>query len=403
MNRYSQQPPPKWWSPKLSPFWIRFWRPLRIRKQKQDQQIMQIDVRGLDHLRGAIDSGRGVMINPNHSGHADAHIMYHASDEFGLPFYFISAWQVFDQQSVIGQHILRWHGCFSIDREGADMKAFRQATEILQDRPNPLVVFPEGEVYHLNERTTPFREGAATIALSAAKRAKRPVVCMPTAIKYEYLDDPRPNLLKLMDRLEEKINWRPQPQLPLKERIYRFAEGAMALKEIEHLGHTERGPLPQRVEKLADFVLSQLEEKYEIAGGDRTLPERVKEVRRFALKQTHELPVGDPERTTYLINLEDIFFVTQLFSYPGNYVDENPTIERMAETLDKFEEDVLEVYSAEIRGRRKATVSFGEPITAEPSRDRKNAARDLTQAVEQGVQKLLDEIVIPKNRFGDGE
>ena len=101
----------------------------------------------------------------------------------------------FFQQSFIGQHILRWHGCFSVDREGTDMKAFRQATEVLQNSPHPLVIFPEGEVYHLNERTTPFREGAAAIALSAAKRAKRDVVCVPCAIKYEYLEDPRPNLL----------------------------------------------------------------------------------------------------------------------------------------------------------------------------------------------------------------
>ena len=43
--------------------------------------------------------------------------------------------------------------------------AFRQAVEILQSRPNPLVIFPEGEVYHLNQRITPFREGPAAMAL----------------------------------------------------------------------------------------------------------------------------------------------------------------------------------------------------------------------------------------------
>ena len=282
------------------------------------------------------------------------------------------------------------------------MKALRQATEILKDSSHPLVIFPEGEVYHLNERTTPFREGAATIALLAAKRAERDVVCVPCAIKYEYLDDPRPNLLKLMDRLEEGIFWRPQRHLPLETRIYRFAEGAMALKEIEHLGSTSSGPLPERIEALADHILRRLEERYEIRTKDQTLPERVKEVRRHALDQTHELAEEDPDRQQYEIDLEDIFLVTQLFSYPGDYVGESPTIERMAETLDKFEEDVLNVYTADIRGDRKATVSFGEPIIAKPGRDRKNAAHDLTQAVEQGVQRLLDEIEIPKNRFGDG-
>ncbi len=402
MNHYAQQQPPKWWSPNLSPFWIRFWRPLRLRKQKREQKVMEIEVRGLENLQGALDAGCGIMLNPNHSGHADAHAMYAASDAAGVPFYFMSAWQVFHQQSWIGEQIMRWHGCFSIDREGTDMKAFRQATEILQNSPNPLVVFPEGEVYHLNERTTPFREGAATIALSAAKRAKRDVVCIPCGIKYEYLEDPRPNLLKLMDQLESKIFWRPQPDLPLHKRIYRFAEGAMALKELEHLGHTCSGPLPERLEALADQILRKLEAHYEEDGEAGTLPERVKEVRRHALEGWRESENDPAARQRYQHDLDDIFLVTQLFSYPGDYVDEKPTIERMAETLDKFEEDVLDRYTASIRGERKITVSLGEPIQAVPSRDRKNAAQNLTQQVEQGVQSLLDGIEIPKNRFGDG-
>jgi len=40
--------------------------------------------------------------------------------------------------------------------------------------------------------------------------------------------------------------------------------------------------------------------------------------------------------------MDDLFFVIQLYSYPGDYVAERPVIERIAETLDKFEEDVLQ-------------------------------------------------------------
>ncbi|REJ70125.1 MAG: 1-acyl-sn-glycerol-3-phosphate acyltransferase [Planctomycetota bacterium] len=402
MNRYAQQTPPKWWSPKLNPFWIRLWRPLRRRRQIAEQQLMEIEVRGLEQVREPLAAGCGLMINANHSGHADAHIMYHAADEIGTPFYFMTAWQVFSQQGWIGQQILRWHGCFSVDREGSDMKAFRQATDILQNEPEPLVIFPEGEVYHLNERITPFREGAATVALSAAKRAKRDVLVVPCAIKYQYLADPRPKLLELMDRLESQIFWRPQPNLPLFERIYRFAEGAMALKELEHLGHTSSGPLPERIAALADHVLGKLEASYQLENEGRTVPERVKELRRHAMERRENCDGDVAARQQCEHDLDDLFLVVQLFSYPGDYVNERPTIERMAETLDKFEEDVLGVYSAGIRGQRKATVCFGEPIPAEPSRDRKHAAHNLTQQVEQSVQRLLDGIEIPAGRFGEG-
>ena len=59
------------------------------------------------------------------------------------------------------------------------MQAFRQAVAILKEKTNPLVIFPEGEVYHINERVTPFCEGPVAIALTASKKADRPVACIP--------------------------------------------------------------------------------------------------------------------------------------------------------------------------------------------------------------------------------
>jgi len=109
-----------------------------------------VEIRGLDHLRTANSSGQDVLLTPNHSGHADAYIMYDVADKLGKPFYFMTAWQFFQQQSTLGQWMLQHHGCFSIDREGTDLKAFRQATEILEQGRSPLVIFPEGEVYHIN-------------------------------------------------------------------------------------------------------------------------------------------------------------------------------------------------------------------------------------------------------------
>ena len=113
-------------------------------------------------------------------------------------------------------------------------------------------------MYHINERITPFRQGAAAVALAAARRAKRPVACVPCGIKYQYVDDPTDKLLKLMDSLEQEIFWRPRPDLPLHERIYRFAEGAMALKELEYLRpHVCRARCPRGSIALARHILGQ--------------------------------------------------------------------------------------------------------------------------------------------------
>ena len=304
----------------------------------------------------------------------------------------MAMWQVFATNGFIARWVLRRHGVFSIDREGKDMAAFKLAVSILQERKNPLVIFPEGEVYHCSERVTPFREGAAMIAVTAAKRAKRPVVCVPTAIRFQYVDDPTPQLEQLMDELEQRIFWRPQHQLPLEQRIYRFADAILALKETEILGRAGAGELPQRIDALANEILRGLEDQLHVKSCEGTIPERVKEVRRLTIEMIDETAADDAAESERLNQiLDDVFLVTQLFSYPGDYVAERPSIERLAETLDKFEEDVLERFTASIRGSRRAVIRFDEPVLVEPGRDRRAAARYLTDTLESRIQSMLDE------------
>jgi 1-acyl-sn-glycerol-3-phosphate acyltransferase len=197
--------------------------------QYKGQRIMDVEIRGLENLKKATAQDAGVMITPNHSGHCDPILVYRAAEAIKNPFYFMCAWQVFNKSSHFKRLMFRTHGCFSVDREGTDMRAFRRAMEILQTKPNPLVIFPEGEVYHLNDRITPFRDGAAAIALTALKRSERPILVVPCAIKYIYTSDPTSELVELMNRLEKQILWRPTPHLPLPDRIYRFAQGLLSL------------------------------------------------------------------------------------------------------------------------------------------------------------------------------
>ena len=391
MNRQPYEKPPRWWGPKMSPGWIRFWRPFRKRTQLKKHRLLEVEVRGKEHVQTAVDRGQGVLITPNHASHADCHSLYAAADELGFPVYVMIAWQVFARDGWLRSHLLRHHGGFSIDREGTDLSAIRQAKEILQSYQHPLFIFPEGDVYHCNGRITPFREGPAAIALMAAKKADRPVVCIPCGMKYSYLEDPTSELLELMDELELAIMWRPRPDLPLSERIYRFAEGLLSLKEIEYLGHSRTGSVPDRIREFIDSLLDLLETRYGVDRANASVPERVKALRQNAIKQMQDLAEEDPGRKQFEQDLDDLFLVVQAFSYPGNYVAEEPSIERMAETLDKFEEDVLGYATARIRGTRRVTVTFGEPIPVEPQRGKKEAAAALTRTMEQRVQALLDE------------
>jgi hypothetical protein len=48
----------------------------------------------------------------------------------------------------------------------------------------------------------------------------------------------------------------------------------------------------------------------------------------------------------------------------GSNVSAKPTVERMAETIEKYEEDLEGV--GKPKGHRKATVQLGEPINMKP-------------------------------------
>ena len=389
MNRTHYQKPPCWYPPRLNPLMMKLWRPMRRYYQLRVQRLMEIDVRGSHLVAPLIKDNAGILITPNHSCHADATVLYAASDELGVPFYVMAGWQVLHFSSFMKRMILRHHGVFSVDREGTDLAALRQARTVLEEEPNPLVIFPEGEVYHINERVTPFREGPSSIALMAARKTDRPIYCVPCAMSYRYTKDPTPELLELMDELETAVYWRPKPQLDLAERVYQLAEAALALKEIEFCGKTSRGRVPERVANLIEAILAPIESRYGLEQTSLTVPERVKGVRNQAIKSLEKLEESDPARENWLNDLDDVFLVIQAYSYPGDYVAEKPTIERVAETLDKFEEDMLRE-SATIRGERKATIVFGEPIRV-PAQKGVMSGEQLTSQLEQEVQRLLDE------------
>jgi len=353
--------------------------------------VQEVELRGVDHLREALRDEQGVLLTPNHPGSADPFVLYDLADDAGCPLHFMAAWELFHDCRRYTRWILQRHGVFSVDREGTDLNAFRQAVEILKTGRPPLVIFPEGEVYHINDRITPFREGPAVIAVTAAKKGNRPIAALPTAIKYYYLEDPTPGLQTVMEQLERQLLWRPRTDLSLADRIYRFAEAALGLKELEFTGTTSTTPLPQRVQNLREFVLSSIENRLELSAENKSVPERIKAVRQRIRTDLENLTLDDPLRMQRQRDQDDVFFCVQLFSYPGDYVEESPSLERIAETIDKFAEDVLGQRRASVCAPRKVIVSVGEPIVVDGG-DRKSAGPKLTRRLEQSVQQLLDDM-----------
>ena len=177
------------------------WRKKALQKQK----IAEIRVEGIDHLSESLKKGHGVLMTPNHSFHYDSYCLLEAADRLSTPFYFMTAWQVFAVSGWFTRNSMQRCGCFSVDREGTDVLSMKTAVDIIQNRAHPLVIFPEGDVYHSNDRITPFRDGAAAMALMAARKSERNIVIIPVAIKRWYTEDPMPSLFFFFLRLEQRL------------------------------------------------------------------------------------------------------------------------------------------------------------------------------------------------------
>jgi hypothetical protein len=63
-------------------------------------------------------------------------------------------------------------------------------------------------------------------------------------------------------------------------------------------------------------------------------------------------------------------------------------MERIAETIDKMEEDVLQTKTASIRCRRSATIEFGAALEV-PTIKSRDATSRLTEAIESCVRELI--------------
>ena len=303
----------------------------------------------------------------------------------------MAAWEAFRGHWGLDGWLLARMGAFSVDREGVDRRSVRQATDLLATG-NALVVFPEDEIHHLNQRLKPLLDGIAFMAMTAQREVEKAdsetrVWILPAAIQYSLAEDSEEiekSLDAAMTRLEAPMVWIKSPRgAPLGERLVRFGEILLTLTEKEKLGRSREGEgdLAARVAHLNDGTRTK---------STKSLPLRVQALRRCLLEVWSDASAEDEGRAKPRDALDDVQLALQLSSYPGDYITEKPTPERMAETVEKFEEDIFG-FTRSI-GRRRARVLFGQPLDmkAERSAGRpRSVIAGVTDRLEQDIQELM--------------
>ena len=361
---------------------------------RKEHGVVRHECRNLDLLRSSIDAGHGIVLTPNHPRTADPIAMYHLCRETPVSMYTMASWHLFNQ-SWFTTFMIRLMGAFSVNREGLDRKAVDYAIDVLVKGERPLLIFPSGSTSRINDRLMAFMEGPAFIARTAAKRRAKEgdgkVVAHPIAIKYFYEGDIDKACGPVLDAIEHRLSWTPSPDMPLIDRIIRVGNALLTLKELQYDVHPNMQlTLRQRQDNMVNHLLHPLEQEWlgdEQTGGIQT---RVKALRMKIFPEMTKNEVDADERKRRWHHLERTYLAQQIDCYPDNYVKELPSIDRILETVEKFEEDLFD--KCRIHGQLKVVLDVCEAIEVSPKRVKGVTTDPLIAAIRESLYAKLESL-----------
>jgi 1-acyl-sn-glycerol-3-phosphate acyltransferase len=374
---YTFRPPkPKGWFRPIGLWGNKFFLERKYR-------INTIDAQGFERVKELSAAGHSVLVAPNHADHSDPNVMVGLIARHGMSSHFMAAREVFEVGKAAAW-ALQSMGVFSVDRDGPDLSAIKTAISLLEKSSDPLVIYPEGEIYHHHERLDPLHEGVASILLKAAARLNggREAYLVPVGIRFRHDSSVEATFSDRLSKLEDRIGWTPKPSMQVDDRILRLGTGLLGLKEMEFLA------------EVCENLLSDVEGRLGRDAKALTAPERVR-AQRYRIRKRLLDEEKQPtfiEREGLLDDLDRVFTALQAHSYIGDYFLAERTLDRRAETIMKLEEDLLGFPN--YPSPRTARVIAGEPIAvskmlAAGELPAKGGAAPLTALLEERLAGLM--------------
>ena len=352
------------------------------------------EIRGAELLKESMAAGHAVLITPNHPRTADPVALGLLSRAAKCHLYAMASWHLF-QHGWLQSQIIRLMGAFSVNREGVDRQSINVAIDLLAQGKRPLVIFPEGATSRTADYLHALLDGVAFIARAAAKKRSKTeqhgkVVVHPIGMKYLY----RGNLAKTADdvltSIEQRLSWQPQRQLDLLSRVAKVGMGLLSLKEIEYFGQTQTGTLAERLQKLIDRLLKPLEQRWLGAAQEGTTVPRVRTLRTKILPDMVAGKVDATEKQRRWRDLADLYLAQQLSSYPPEYLTTRLSVDRVLETIEKFEEDLTD--RSRTHGKLKVIMQVAPAIEVSSERDRKAPIDPLMVQIQQSLQGMMEKL-----------
>ena len=343
--------------------------------------------------------GARVLLLPNHSTHSDPQIMVETCRQIGLWAFFMAAYDVFERDAKVAW-VMQRMGAFSVDRDASDRQSLKEAVRSVIDGRYALTIFPEGNVYFMNDRVTPFLDGPAYIAMKAQQdlKAAGRIFAVPVSIKVTHVTDARSRLREILTEMAAALEVKIDVSGDIVADVHRVGI-AMVRRNLTMRGFLPPNPnyddLPGLLRASTELILGKLEHKIGItpkAGAG--LMDRIRSARR-EIHKVRTSAAREIDHSVAATWADEAILAFRILSYAGDYLSEKPTLDRVGETIEKMREDL---YSRDFPpyAERIARVRLGEPIdVSEPlaaAAKPREAMAGLTEDFEKGVQAGLDEL-----------
>jgi len=357
---------------------------------------------------------RRVLFIINHSTHSDPEITVEMHRRLGVRSLFMAAYDVFLRHPVAAW-VMQRGGAFSVDRDVADKQAMAQAIKTLHDGHYALTIFPQGNVYLMNDKIALFLEGAAYFALQAqaALSDEAPdaeeILAIPVSFKTTHMTDQRKTLRAMIAQISATTGVPVTWDGDLAQELKRIGTQLLA-RHLRQRGYdlpgAEGKELPDILEQGAEIIIQGIEKKMDMKARARdSLLDRLRRIRR-SIHRIRTDPDKEPDHAVAASWADEAILAMRVLAYVQVYLAENPTLDRVGERVESVMEDLYSRATPPY-GDRCVRIRFGDPIGLTQyvetfKRKARRATTTLTQTWEDAVQEGIDWLN-QHNRYPGGE
>ena len=367
--------------------------------------IEQRDLEVLQHLPPC----SGVILAPNHADETDFKVCLVLSRRCGRRFLFMMNREAFDEGFGIAGWWLQRLGAFSVERGGKSEGAKRYAIEMVKRGQEVLVIFPEGEIFYLNDLVQPFKSGAVEIGMKAVVESQRTetdlaVYLIPLAIKYSYRKQIRHILERRIRRMEQYLLLR-KSGLSFQVRMEHILAVLLHRQELAHdlkPASDRLKELGERVKEVREAILTQIEGKYAaqtVRSQAQTMDRawRLSSHLRSLLTQVGRSSTTIKEQIS--TDLASLKRIVQMGSWQPKYLELDPSQERLAETVLKLEREVYQTQRPRQLANRGVFLRIGEPIdlgrfVSDYLKDAQSVRHGVAEQLRDQIQALINTMTV---------